>query len=224
MTAPASIAATGPSTATALAVGIPLVQRLSQAQQAPAAPAGAGASGVAMSFASMFSPPSTSWGGSDPVAASPLEQPSAVAAGPATSSPGLSNPGPPSLTGPSLTVSRLTEPSLTVPRLTEPDLAAPTLAVPSLQRQSFDDAVAADQPVETTADTSTSPRTTDASTEPPAAPGPGATSVTGALPANASAPSADLDEMARRLYEPLVARLRAELWLDRERAGVFGDG
>ena len=39
-----------------------------------------------------------------------------------------------------------------------------------------------------------------------------------------AAPAADVDEMARRLYEPLVARLRAELWLDRERAGVFGDG
>lgn len=36
-------------------------------------------------------------------------------------------------------------------------------------------------------------------------------------------PAPDLDEMARRLYEPLAARLRAELWLDRERAGVFGD-
>jgi len=34
---------------------------------------------------------------------------------------------------------------------------------------------------------------------------------------------ADLDEMARRLYEPLTARLRAELWLDRERAGVPSD-
>jgi hypothetical protein len=38
-----------------------------------------------------------------------------------------------------------------------------------------------------------------------------------------AAPSADLDEMARRLYEPLTARLRAELWLDRERAGVTSD-
>jgi hypothetical protein len=29
--------------------------------------------------------------------------------------------------------------------------------------------------------------------------------------------------MARRLYEPLSARLRAEFWLDRERAGVMSD-
>jgi hypothetical protein len=34
---------------------------------------------------------------------------------------------------------------------------------------------------------------------------------------------ADLDEMARRLFEPLSARLRAELWLDRERAGLVSD-
>ena len=29
----------------------------------------------------------------------------------------------------------------------------------------------------------------------------------------------NIDELARRLYEPLAARLREELWLDRERAG-----
>ena len=39
----------------------------------------------------------------------------------------------------------------------------------------------------------------------------------------AGAAPTDLDEMARRLYEPLSARLRAELWLDRERAGVMSD-
>jgi hypothetical protein len=40
----------------------------------------------------------------------------------------------------------------------------------------------------------------------------------------AAAPSgADLDEMARRLYEPLTARLRAELWQDRERSGLLTD-
>jgi hypothetical protein len=44
-----------------------------------------------------------------------------------------------------------------------------------------------------------------------------------APPAAAGPKPADLDELARRLYEPLTARLRAELWLDRERAGVPGD-
>ena len=42
-------------------------------------------------------------------------------------------------------------------------------------------------------------------------------------PAAAATPPTDLDEMARRLYEPLSARLRAELWLDRERSGVMSD-
>ena len=42
-------------------------------------------------------------------------------------------------------------------------------------------------------------------------------------PAAAGTSPTDLDEMARRLYEPLSARLRAELWLDRERAGVMSD-
>jgi hypothetical protein len=44
-----------------------------------------------------------------------------------------------------------------------------------------------------------------------------------APPPPAGAKPPDLDELARRLYEPLTARLRAELWLDRERAGVTGD-
>ncbi|MCB0893673.1 MAG: hypothetical protein KDB51_17950, partial [Propionibacteriaceae bacterium] len=49
---------------------------------------------------------------------------------------------------------------------------------------------------------------------------PGAVSA-GAAPA--AAPSGNLDELARRLYEPLAARLREELWLDRERAGWLTD-
>ena len=54
--------------------------------------------------------------------------------------------------------------------------------------------------------------------------GPAAGSGPSAAPAPGAAPAgADLDEMARRLFEPLSARLRAELWLDRERAGLVGD-
>ncbi|WP_285031748.1 hypothetical protein [Mycolicibacterium sp. lyk4-40-TYG-92] len=37
---------------------------------------------------------------------------------------------------------------------------------------------------------------------------------------HASSP-AEVDELVGRLYEPLAARLRAELWLDRERAGAL---
>jgi len=35
--------------------------------------------------------------------------------------------------------------------------------------------------------------------------------------------AAEVEELAKRLYEPLSARLRAELWLDRERAGRTTD-
>jgi hypothetical protein len=55
-----------------------------------------------------------------------------------------------------------------------------------------------------------------------------AAAVTGGAPGSAGAAGpagsgGNLDEMARRLYEPLVARLREELWLDRERAGLMND-
>jgi len=43
-------------------------------------------------------------------------------------------------------------------------------------------------------------------------------------PAGPASKPADLDELASRLYEPIIARLRAELWLDRERAGVMSNG
>jgi hypothetical protein len=57
--------------------------------------------------------------------------------------------------------------------------------------------------------------------EPPAAPGAPATVASVAATAAPGTPAAapNLDELARRLYEPLSARLRAELWLDRERTG-----
>jgi hypothetical protein len=57
-------------------------------------------------------------------------------------------------------------------------------------------------------------------TPPPAA---GAAAATAGAAPTAGAAAADLDEMARRLFEPLSARLRAELWLDRERAGLVTD-
>jgi hypothetical protein len=52
----------------------------------------------------------------------------------------------------------------------------------------------------------------------------GTTIAHGSAPsAPAPQPELDLDEMARRLFEPLCARLKAELWLDRERAGLISD-
>ncbi len=44
-----------------------------------------------------------------------------------------------------------------------------------------------------------------------------APSVATSVASGGAAPN--LDELVRRLYEPLAARLRAELWLDRERSG-----
>lgn len=70
------------------------------------------------------------------------------------------------------------------------------------------------QPAEGTAPATSDPVVTPAT--PPA-------SSSTVAPAAAGAKPPDLDELARRLYEPLTARLRAELWLDRERAGVVTD-
>ncbi len=60
--------------------------------------------------------------------------------------------------------------------------------------------------------------TAAAEPEPPTATGV-ATALGGAAPAVAQPGGPDLDELARRLYGPMSALLRAELWLDRERSG-----
>jgi hypothetical protein len=59
----------------------------------------------------------------------------------------------------------------------------------------------------------------------PAVAPPAASSAGPAGPAASAAPmnSSELEEMARRLYEPLSARFRAELWQDRERSGLLTD-
>lgn len=46
---------------------------------------------------------------------------------------------------------------------------------------------------------------------------------TPAAPAPGAPPIGDVDELVNRLYDALAARLRTELWLDRERAGVLMD-
>lgn len=62
--------------------------------------------------------------------------------------------------------------------------------------------------------------------EPAPEPAPGGAaapaSSTPAPPAPAGG-TTNLDEMARRLYDPILARLRAEFWLDRERSGLLTD-
>jgi hypothetical protein len=74
------------------------------------------------------------------------------------------------------------------------------------------------QPAAETAPTPT-PEPTPTAPPPEATPAPAAA----AAAPTAGTSATDLDEMARRLYEPLSARLRAELWLDRERAGLVTD-
>jgi hypothetical protein len=76
---------------------------------------------------------------------------------------------------------------------------------------------ASPQPAEPTAALTVPPGETAA---PPAAAAPAAAP---GAPATAGVAAAQLDEMARQLFEPLSARLRAELWLDRERAGLVTD-
>ncbi len=72
-----------------------------------------------------------------------------------------------------------------------------------------------------TAEDAATVQTASADSAAASAAAPTAAAPSAAAPAAAHAPSAaELDEMAKRLYEPLSARLRAELWLDRERAGL----
>jgi hypothetical protein len=55
-------------------------------------------------------------------------------------------------------------------------------------------------------------------------PAPAGQAAAPAAPAPAKTVSAaEVEELAKRLYEPLTAKLRAELWLDRERAGRVTD-
>ena len=58
---------------------------------------------------------------------------------------------------------------------------------------------------------------------PAAAPAGGAGPAGSAAPAVAGAPAMQLEELARQLFDPLSARLKSELWIDRERAGMVAD-
>lgn len=65
----------------------------------------------------------------------------------------------------------------------------------------------------------------EAAPEPATEPaGPGVTAVAPVAAAAAPPPAGtNIDELLNKLYDPLVARLRAELWLDRERSGMLMD-
>ncbi|MFT4216073.1 MAG: hypothetical protein QM619_02670 [Micropruina sp.] len=82
----------------------------------------------------------------------------------------------------------------------------------SVQRETTEDAPAAAEP----APAESAPPDAAASAAAPAA-------AAAAVGAASGAAGGNVDELARRLYEPLAARLREELWLDRERAGWLTD-
>jgi hypothetical protein len=71
--------------------------------------------------------------------------------------------------------------------------------------------------------TDTTPATDNATPPPPAPPAPGSTAP-GTTAGHAGANSAELDELAKRLYGRLRVMLKHELRLDRERAGVLTQG
>jgi hypothetical protein len=58
-----------------------------------------------------------------------------------------------------------------------------------------------------------------------AAPDAGVVGQTAAAPAAAGATAVgqEPEELLKKLYDPLVRRLKAELWLDRERRGALTD-
>jgi hypothetical protein len=63
----------------------------------------------------------------------------------------------------------------------------------------------------------------DAGAAPAASTGPaqGADAGSGGGAAGGAALPTNVEELVNRIYDPLAARLRAELWMDRERAGVL---
>ncbi|MBN3453246.1 hypothetical protein JNN96_04360 [Mycobacterium sp. DSM 3803] len=75
-----------------------------------------------------------------------------------------------------------------------------------------------------TDDTAPAPAAEAAPPPPPESAAAVAAAPAAAAAAGAAAPGGtNVDELLNKLYDPLVARLRAELWLDRERAGMLMD-
>ncbi|WP_111765074.1 hypothetical protein [Nakamurella deserti] len=102
------------------------------------------------------------------------------------------------------------------PTTDRPTPPPPGVSVPLVQRAS--DGAPPDGPAPVVARDGAAPEPGAA-----AAPAGGAAGGGSAATAAPAALPTDLDELARRLFDPLTARLRAELWLDRERAGLSLD-
>ncbi|OLL18678.1 hypothetical protein BKE56_000815 [Rhodococcus sp. M8] len=50
-----------------------------------------------------------------------------------------------------------------------------------------------------------------------------ATPTAGTAPPTGPLAGMNIDDLANRLYEPIVTRIKTELWLDRERTGLLAD-
>ncbi|OBB62095.1 hypothetical protein [Mycolicibacterium monacense] len=104
-----------------------------------------------------------------------------------------------------------------------PSAATPFPLPPSVTQYDGYTEVSFDQhSVQRDADPSESPDPPDE----PAVPQAPVTATPAASPAaigGVPAAGGNIDELVNRLYDPLAARLRSELWLDRERAGVLMD-
>ena len=92
------------------------------------------------------------------------------------------------------------------------ELFALTAAQPSAENSTVQRLAESEPPAEPTVQSAEA----SASPAPTAAPAAG-----GGLPAAPTA--AELEDIAQRLYEPMASRIRAELWQDRERAGLLTD-
>lgn len=107
----------------------------------------------------------------------------------------------------------------------EPESAGSTAVAPvgAERRESF---ITFDSPV-VQRETDSGATSVTAPAEPPPtqeAPAAAAAPTAGAAPAGGALPgTTNVQELVNQIYDPLAARLRAELWLDRERAGVLMD-
>jgi hypothetical protein len=112
-------------------------------------------------------------------------------------------------------------PALLPPSQHEPVTSSATSTSPPLTVQRQETSEPADEPASTVPAPTTAPVT--ASTTAPSETPTGTPATTPAGTPAATAATPPLDELARQLFGPLSARLKAELRLDRERAGLLTD-
>lgn len=90
----------------------------------------------------------------------------------------------------------------------DPQMCTVTFNSPTVQREPDSDATSASG---------------SAPQEPPTGGAAAPTATATAQPSGGVPATTNVQELVNQIYDPLAARLRAELWLDRERAGVLMD-